>query len=1639
MFTPSEKHRKPNRQKDLVRRAALAARRSLFENLEERRLFTLAAVGNEFRVNTSTLGDQNSPAVAMDGGGDFVVAWVNAQNNYDDLKGIVAQRFDPLGTPVGTEIFVNSHTTGDQDQVAVAMDNAGGFVVVWRGADTQDGDGTGIFAQRYSSAGAALGGEIQVNTSTTGDQSDPAVAMDSFGNFVVTWTGPDADQTGIFAQKFDSSGSAVGGEFVVNTTTTNIQQNSSISMDSTGNYVVTWESYAQDGDAFGVYAQRINSSGIAQGGEFIVNTNTVGSQQHASVGMDDHGGFVIAFQDIGGAGEADNGIYFRRYSSTGVALGANVTRANTFTLGDQTNPYVGMSGGGDFLIAWTSAFQDDGTQGGVYGQEYNASGVAQSTEFRINGYTTSLQDSVAIAADAQGHFVTTWRSVGEDTAGDGVFAQLYAEPLPPSWPIGIDTQIHTNTPGAQTNASIASDASGDLVVVWQSYYEDGDGFGIFAQRYDAAGDPQGRAFRVNTNTAGDQINPVVSMDGGGGFVIAWESSDGDGEGIFFQRYDSSGIAIGTETQANTTTPGNQSRPDIASSDAGAFVITWQADGDLDGDGSGIFAQAYNNVGGAVGSEIQVNTYTTGHQSAPAIAADNAGDFVITWQSDGQDGSGNGIYAQRFDFSAAPVGSEFHVSTFTTGSQDDPDVAMSSNGDFVIVWTSTGQETNPSVHGQRYDNAGVAQGSEFLVANSTDVNGATSPVVAMDSTGKFVVAWQAYDGDDAGIYAIRYSASGAAGGNSFLVNTLTTNSQSKPAIATDSGGDIAIVWTDDKRDDAGDAGIFGKRYARVVIEDITGTVPLQVNTFTTGNQFGAAIAMDASGDYVIVWHSVNQTGLLADSSYGVYAQRYSANGTAIGGEIHVNTITTGAQRNPTVAMKSDGSFIVAWQTGSQTVGGTPIGGDSSGIFARRFNADGTSPDSSEFRINTFTTNVQIDPSIAVDAAGDFIVTWRSLNQDSSNYGVYARRYDPVANPVDANEFQVNVVATNSQSFPVVAMDSAGDFVIAWMSFDQVATGSNFDIYARRYGADGVATGPTEFLVNQFTTGVQDNPAIAMNANGQFVISWESAAQDGSGFGIYARQYDNSIIPVALGNEFRVNSSTLNDQRLPAVATDSAGDFIITWASNLQDGELYGIYAQRYGANGAANSGETQVNVFTTSSQYAPAVAMDSTGNFVVAWQSGGNQDGNAYGVFARRYAAAGSNPGVIDGHFIWQNKPQRIEIFVDRDVSASLDSGDLQLTNLTTGQTISAANINVTWVGVSKKIIFTFPGAGFGGALPNGEYHAVLMHDGVFDAEGKKLSTDETLDFFFLNGDSNHDGKVDVDDLYAMATHWLQQSNFNYNVGDFNYDGVVNGSDLGILGLNWQMTRANLAPPSPAEVVPTGVTTSPPAPPPEPEEPPTQVSSTPPPADPPPANTPARGTSRAPSRQASSTTVVDTGTSTQTTNLTAVDATPTAVAAGPIEAPVVVPIGQSPVVETSTTDTPAPVEQSEAAPVVEMTNETPAPAPVVQVDVQPEVETVVSAPVTVDPVVADVTETTTVVEQPSQPVVEPVATPVVVVAEQPAPTEAVVVKTDAVPPTPSSPFSNAPISAEPPLAAAALRGSKRAAPRGAASLLGLADQ
>jgi hypothetical protein len=384
---------------------------------------------------------------------------------------------------------------------------------------------------------------------------------------------------------------------------------------------------------------------------------------------------------------------------------------------------------------------------------------------------------------------------------------------------GAEFRVNSNTAGSQelfpeAPHAVATDAAGDFVVTWSSAGQDGSSWGVFAQRYGADGAKRGSEFRVNQTISGSQWYPSVACADDGSFVVAWTSAlqDGSGDGVYARRYSAAGLALGGEFRVNSTTASDQRHASVAVAAGGAFAVVWGGLAQAGGAGWDVYAQRYDAAGAKLGGEFRVNATTAGDQQFPAAAADDAGNLVVTWTAGGQDGSGTGVYARRYSAAGAAQGGEFRVNTTTAGDQQYARVAASGGGDFVVAWASAAQDgSGRGVYAQRYSAAGAKVGGEFQV-NQVTAGEQFAPSVAADDRGGFVVAWTgAQDGDLFGVFARAYDAGGAPRGNEFRVNTTVAGNQVYASAASSAGGALAVVWESDGQDGSA-FGVYGQRYA-----------------------------------------------------------------------------------------------------------------------------------------------------------------------------------------------------------------------------------------------------------------------------------------------------------------------------------------------------------------------------------------------------------------------------------------------------------------------------------------------------------------------------------------------------------------------------------------------------------------------------------------------------------------------------------------------------------------------------------------------------------------------------------------------------------------------------------------------------------
>ena len=397
---------------------------------------------------------------------------------------------------------------------------------------------------------------------------------------------------------------------------------------------------------------------------------------------------------------------------------------------------------------------------------------------------------------------------------------------------------------------------------------------------------------------------------------------------------------------------------------------------------------------------------------------------------------------------------------------------------------------------------VTNSGEYAIAGALPGD-QLHPQASLNASGGFLV-WEdnVSDGRGLGIGAVGLDSNFSAAQRAFRVNQIGADDQERPTVALLNGGGAVFAWQGGRQG-------FQHIYARFLsISNTWATGDVLVNTATNKSQRDPAMAALANGNVAVVWGSFNQQA--ADSLQDVYGQLFSPSGQKLGGEFAINQFTPFNQRTAALAALSGGGFVVVWVSEQQRSG--PV----------------------DTSINTIFSQVP-------------------TNQASVD--IYARLYDGNGSPL-GDEFPVNT--DNSVcAHPSVAAGSDGGFVVAWDQRDVQVPDNSLDIFARSFSSTGV--GGSVLRVNTQLRGDQYAPRLSALGT-DYLAVWTSLHQDGSREGVFGQflHGDGS----ASGGEFRVNTTVLNSQIHPTVASDSSGRFLAVWSSFAGGVNSFDLYAQLY---------------------------------------------------------------------------------------------------------------------------------------------------------------------------------------------------------------------------------------------------------------------------------------------------------------------------------------------------------------------------------------------------------------------------------------------------------------------------------------------
>jgi len=711
-----------------------------------------------------------------------------------------------------------------------------------------------------------------------------------------------------------------------------------------------------------------------------------------------------------------------------------------------------------------------------------------------------------------------------------------------------DFQVNENATNRwdQYGPSVLVHANNNYMIYWR---DDQKTVQRYAQLFNSDGAALDDNFHLE-ELVGGNISSIPNKNGN--IINVWqENITNINQRIFAQFFDSTWAKIGEKFQISEYT-GNatESQPSIAFGADSTFIITFLDKGPraLYGD---IYARRFAPDGTPLGSEFKVNNDngTMTAQNAPNIASNENGEFIIGWQDFRVDFNGGDVYAQRYDKDGTKIGGNFRVDVDTPVDlvrQSGPRCSLSDSGKFFIAWySSTWEHSNRDIYGQWFDSDGNRQGTNFMVTNGSDSLAPYIPesfVTAMNKNGKVLAAWSDNRDGSKDIYTQYYGSDGTAIGGHIKINDDEGDTEQKsPNVAADNNGDFILTWQDGRNNGYGSQ-IYMQKYAEngTLIGGnfhTTNEEPVMVSTMESD----PSIVIDSEGTFTIVWYD-------ARDGKDIYAQRYESNGVPVETNFRVNDeLDDKGQYNPAAAVNAFDKLLVTWREYTNGV---------NEIYAQLYSSNGAAI-GSNFKVNDDSAAVYFTGSAVSELGGDnFIVVWQDTRNDGQD--IYARRIDGSGTVLDSS-FKVND-DLGSASYPAVAVNDSGTFLIAWSNYSPEGTSA---IYGQLYTPQGTPLGDNFELNNKTSGGYLRNTAIAALDKGQFVVVW----RDNSYKDIYAQRIAGN--GTLIDSTFQVGPDMVHQWQPPAVAADDAGNFIISWTDNRN--EVYPdvqieVFAQRFNSDG-----------------------------------------------------------------------------------------------------------------------------------------------------------------------------------------------------------------------------------------------------------------------------------------------------------------------------------------------------------------------------------------------------------------------------------------------------------------------------------------
>jgi hypothetical protein len=521
------------------------------------------------------------------------------------------------------------------------------------------------------------------------------------------------------------------------------------------------------------------------------------------------------------------------------------------------------------------------------------------------------------------------------------------------------------------------------------------------------------------------------------------------------------------------------------------VIAWDAP---DADGNGVWVQRLDSGDIPLESAFVAHGSQTGDQRLSDLAVFSDGGFVLLFTDDFGDGDGTCAKAQLFAPSGFPLNTDLVLNTTPEGDQEARSVLVLDTDEWVATFATTEDFSGHPAYTRRFFQSGEPSMGQPEIRGSAQVTGNQSaPAAARSGERVLLVYTSPHENDpDGGILGRVFTPDGHQVRAEALINSQTAGALSEPSVA--GGPDrFLITWTAAEAEGE-DGDVVGTWLNAEGTPLGVGDIP--IGTVTAGHQGQSAVAVTANGNYLVLFEGDSGN---VDAATDILARAFDADGVSESIETVIHSVTAGIQTAPSVVADND-TFLAVYQSQDAAGTGTDTGED---ILLQRLTLSGV-PSGDPVIVNNASSGDQTRPTISVSDDGTQItVCWltveagvtmrelhcRHLNEDLQGFGSF---------PVSSPTVPAGTLVTPWPVHPTLARLDDGTLLLGWA---EQSHASQQDIAVAVLTENKAPQ--TRIVANRTRPQNQDHPFLLATGGSTFWAGWESPGQDGDGSGVYFR--------------------------------------------------------------------------------------------------------------------------------------------------------------------------------------------------------------------------------------------------------------------------------------------------------------------------------------------------------------------------------------------------------------------------------------------------------------------------------------------------------------------------------------------------------